>query len=1122
MFPAFRPALAFLLLVLCVNLCLPAAIATASPAPQTTTLPFDVLFEHVFDLGARGGQTFLHDAEGFLWFGSEGGGLFRWDGYTLKNYPARPGALSNGTVFRIVEDALHPEILWLGTAGGLNSFDKTTETFTVYHHDGNDPQTLSDDTVQDLIQDRTSPHILWLATTNGLTRFDTHGETAVRYMPDPANPDALGYPDLWRIVQDQADPAILWIGTYGGGLERFDTRTGVFSRYLHDPDNPTSLPDPDNLIDALVHDRDDPNVLWIGSSSVGLARFDETTWTFTHYEQTTALGEVGLIYDDGRGHLWLGGYVTNNGLTVFEKTTGALTTYRNDPNDSTSLSNDLVVNVAEDREGRFWIVTYAGTVEKIDPFSQNFQWYQHQPSQSQSLSDNAVTALLEARDGAIWVGTQAGLNRWEPSRETFIHYLHDPENPDSLDVDFIQSISQGADGDLWLGTWAGPLIRFDPSTGKGRARFAAETDGFADIVVDPEEPEILWIGALVAGLARFDTQTESFTFFPQNSENPELGPSTGYLHRVLHDRYQHVIWAGGWYGGGLNRFDPATGLFTHYMADPGDPGSLSANAIAALYQDGNGSLWIGTQGGGLNRLDPTSEVFTRFGEAAGVPADVNIILEDPIGHALWLGTNEGLAQFDLISERVVRRYTRSDGLQGNVFLAASGLRTRSGELLLGGVNGFNLFRPEALRINPYPPQVTLTALTQGGAVVDWGGGKLPPYLSEITLDWQRNFFEFEAVALNYTRPEKNQYAYMLEGVDADWRYVGARRYGNYTTLPPGDYILRIKAANNDGVWNEEGIALRVTVTPPFWLRWWFIAGSAILVLGSLGGIVWGRIQSIRSQQRRLEALVEMRTCELQEANTHLQAYNVELEARNTELDAFAHTVAHDLKNPLSLIIGYGAVLEAGFETLPRDKIQDTLDRILLASKKMNYIIEELLLFASMRESRDVKFARTDMATVVGEALERLQMEIAVTGAEIALPDTWPIVMAHAPWVEEVWVNYLSNAMKYGGRPPRIMVGWEIETAEGDATSLVVPAVGVTPASNVRFWVCDNGAGLTPEELERLFTVFTRLDKVRAKGHGLGLSIVRRIVNKLGGEVGVKSVPGEGSCFWFTLRQSNEP
>ena len=929
-----------------------------------------------------------------------------------------------------------------------------------------------------------------------------------RFLPDPQQPSALGYPDIWRLLQDPEDPAILWIGTYGGGLDRFDKITGTFTHYRHQEGAAGTLPDPDNLIDALIADRENPRYLWIGSPAVGLARFDKITGRFEPYPQTQALGEVGLIYDDGEGHLWLGGYITNNGLTVFDKRSGSLVTLRHDPNDPYSLSNDLVVNVARDRAGRIWIVTYGGTVDKIDPYNQNFELYRSLPDVPGTLSNSAVTALAQTSDGTLWIGTQGGLNRWRSPKGTFEPFQHQPDDPTTLPADYVLSITPDPDGDLWLGLWSGPLTRFDPQTGKVVATYSAQTDGFGDIVVDPDNPNLLWIGTLVAGLARFDKRTATFTFYPQIKDPflADRGPATGYLQRVIHDRQAPVLWMGGWYGGGLNRFDKVTQRFKHYLANPDDPQTLASNAIAALYQDAEGIVWVGTQGGGLNRFDPQTERFTRYGAQQGLPSDVNVIVPDDAGN-LWLGTNAGLLLFNPRLERVERRYIKSDGLQGNTFLPASGLRAQDGAILLGGTGGLNRFYPSRLRVNTQPPALVLTAITQGGQPLPQLQGRSPAFVSEIKLDWQHNFFEFEYVALNYTQPEKNQYAYKLEGVDKAWRYVEDRRFGNYTTLPPGLYTLRIIAANNDNVWNSEGITLKVTVVPPFWQTWWFRLLFVLLLTGGIGGAVAWRLYASALEQRKLEALVQKRTQELQALNEQLRLQNSALEERNTELDAFAHTVAHDLKNPLAAIIGFASLLEMQLaQQGAEEQLILNARRVIQAGRKMNYIIEELLLLATIRKASDLGIGPVEMGHVVKESLTRLQLEIEQSQARIELPASWPAVYGHPAWIEEVWTNYLSNAIKYGGRPPHIILGWD-EPPEF--------------SGQVRFWVRDNGSGLTSEEQARLFTLFTRLDKVRAKGHGLGLSIVRRIVEKLGGQVGVISTPGEGSTFWFTLPRAGE-
>ncbi len=270
---------------------------------------------------------------------------------------------------------------------------------------------------------------------------------------------------------------------------------------------------------------------------------------------------------------------------------------------------------------------------------------------------------------------------------------------------------------------------------------------------------------------------------------------------------------------------------------------------------------------------------------------------------------------------------------------------------------------------------------------------------------------------------------------------------------------------------------------------------------------------LQEYQEHLEVLVEARTAELAEANAHLVeeiaerkqieaallVRTAELERRNEELDAFAHTVAHDLKSPLTSIIGFSSVLEKRSERMPPVEVGSYLEIITRSGRKMASIIDELLLLASVRKLDEVRREPLDTAQIVAEVQQRLADLIAEYGAEVKTPQAWPQALGHAPWIEEVWVNYISNAIKYGGRPPQIELG---STCNPDGT--------------VSFWVRDNGKGLTPDEQARLFTLFTRLDQIRAKGHGLGLSIVRRILEKLDGTVEVQSEDGQGSTFLFTL------
>ncbi|MCP4356394.1 MAG: hypothetical protein GY796_00015, partial [Chloroflexi bacterium] len=315
----------------------------------------DLKFDRMFDLGSPGSQTMLQDNDGFLWVGAEGGGgIFRYDGYELKNYGAGPGSLSNGTVWRIIQDVENPDIFWIGTGGGLNRFDKATETFTYYEHDPNDPNSLGDNGVFDVVQDGNDPDIFWLGTFAGLNKFEKNSEQFTRYEPDPNNSNSLNFAEVWRMAEDEYDPNILWLGTYGGGLDKFEKKTETFTHFVHNPDNPKSLGAENNVINSTVQDRDEHHILWI-ATDYGLDKFDKKTEIFTHFVHdpndagSITKGIIALVYDDGDGTLWLGGFVENNGLTLFDKNTGTFTNYKNDPNNPNSLSNDLVVNVHEDR-----------------------------------------------------------------------------------------------------------------------------------------------------------------------------------------------------------------------------------------------------------------------------------------------------------------------------------------------------------------------------------------------------------------------------------------------------------------------------------------------------------------------------------------------------------------------------------------------------------------------------------------------------------------------------------------------------------------------------------------------------------------------------------------------------
>jgi signal transduction histidine kinase len=286
---------------------------------------------------------------------------------------------------------------------------------------------------------------------------------------------------------------------------------------------------------------------------------------------------------------------------------------------------------------------------------------------------------------------------------------------------------------------------------------------------------------------------------------------------ALYEDRDSYIWIGTW-GGGVSRYDRRTDSFVRFTNVPDDIRSLNNNTVLSLYQDQEGAVWMGTYGGGLNRYDPNTRAFTHYTEADGLPNNVvYAVLPDRSGN-LWLSTNKGISKFNL-STRTFRNYDVKDGLQGNEFNMGSYYGSRSGRLFFGGINGFNVFHPDSIRDNADIPPVVLTSFKVFDMPIALDRSILATDVVHLAYD--QNFFSVEFVALNFVSPEKNRYAYRLEGLDGNWVNAGTRRFAIYTNIDPGTYTLRVKGSNNDGIWNNEGVSVAIVIPPPYYKTWWF-------------------------------------------------------------------------------------------------------------------------------------------------------------------------------------------------------------------------------------------------------------------------------------------------------------
>jgi two-component system sensor histidine kinase ChiS len=946
--------------------------------------------------------SIVQDRDGFLWVGTEDG-LNRYDGYEFKIFqhsPKDPHSISDNHIKSIFEDS--KGALWVGTlGGGLNKFDKASGQFKRFVFDENNPQSLSNNRVWTIFEDTQTQ--LWVGTEGGLNRFD--GDHFSRFKHQPGVANSLSHNHIRSITQDR-DGGI-WVGTYGGGLNRFNAQQSVFFHYKNSPSDPNSLSN-DKVM--AIHE-DTLGVLWVGTDGGGLNKFDSKTQTFFHYRHQPSnplsLGSdnVWAILDDEEEGFWLA--TQGAGLNRFDSKLGQFSPLRHQSADPHSLSNDNLWTLFIDSSQNLWTGGNGGGLNKLDLKRSRFGHYKHQPWDERSLGPGAVFALFEDSKSTLWVGTDSGLNRFDANIKGFKHYNHQPDNPNSLSHDWVMSVVEDTKGVFWIGTMGGGLNRFDPVQNQFThfKHDPSVPDSLGDdnvSVVYQDTKGTLWIGTWGGGLNQFLPQSGRFVVHKPDDTN---------RNSISHDSIMSIfedsagtLWVGTF--DGLNRYDAKTGRFDEFQQQPNNANSLSHNFVTSIYESPKGILWLGTYGGGLNRFDLSSGLFSHYRTDDGLSDDsIYGIVEDDDGQ-LWLSTNQGLSRFDPKAVSFVN-YDVNDGLQSNEFNGVSYHRSQTGELFFGGINGFNRFHVNDIQQNAPPPVLKFTdfllfnqsVLISNETAQTEKNYHLPKAISELEqmfLTHHQSLVSFEFAALDFTSPGKNQYAYKLEGFDQNWINTGARnRRATYTNLPAGDYTLRVKASNWAGVWNNEGAAIKITVLSPPWKSWWAysVYGLALVLLVYL--LLW--IHSARNKARD-QSIV-----------------NDQLKEVNKLKDAFLANTSHELRTPLHGIIGLTESLIDGIAGQLPKTANKNLAMVVASGKRLANLINDILDLSKLNHANIALntqpidlYATTDVVLTLLKPLLGNKKLMLVNNVSTLLP----MVQADEDRLLQIMHNLVGNAIKF--------------------------------------------------------------------------------------------------------------
>ncbi|GAB3643668.1 ligand-binding sensor domain-containing protein [Spirosoma arcticum] len=1027
--------------------------------------------------------SILKDSKGFMWFGTNEG-LNKYDGYEFsiyKHYPNDQTSLRNNIINDILED--NQGTIWVATSAGLDLFNRSTNSFS--HYSLTPFQLI----IYDIFQD--SKQRIWLGTASGLYLVDVKTNTFSSYRSKKTS-TTLSNDVVLKITEDKA--GILWVGTQNG-LNRFNPKSGNFSHFFHNPKDAGSIAS--NWVRAVYIDQN--QTLWIGTLGGGIARYNPVTNSFTNFLHNTKIpaslghNDIFCLTEDNQNNLWVG--TENGGISIYDTKRNEFTTVVTDPANPNSLNSNSIYSLYKDNIGNIWAGTYSGGVNYVPKFGKKFRLYRNMLNEN-SLSNNIVLSIKGDDDGNIWIGTDGGgLNLFNPKTSRFSTYKNRPSVSNSPGSDYLITIVNSGENLLALGyhrkgfdlfnTKKMSFTHYVPLEGNTNDLPTASVN-----VLCSDRETNLWVGTWARGLYFYDRRSKQATRFLHDNNDPNT-LCDNHLNAIYEDD-DRDIWLGT--ENGLDMLDRTTYRFVHYTHNPENSRTIGSNTINCVLGAGVNKLWIGTTGG-LCLLNKKTKQVSVITEKEGLPNNViNALIYDLSGN-LWMSTNKGISNYNPRT-KMIRNYGLLDGLQGNEFKVGSVFRAADGMLLFGGSSGFNTVYPERMLNNTYVPPVHITDFQVFNKSIQTGDADsiLTKHISEtsaLSLKHDQNVFSVEFAALNYTFPEKNQYAYMLQGFDDNWNYVGNKRSATYTNLDPGTYTFRVKASNNDGLWNETGTSIQINVLPPFWHTWWFKLLLVSLVIGSAYAFYEARTSVLRSQKWALERVLEERTERLHQE-----------QVLNKMKSQFVSTASHEFRTPLATIQS-SVNLVGMYIDLPPERgklqIQKHLTVVEKEIGKFVSLLDDILAIEKMSAGKQLfspepvnplTIAHEVVSTYFQSRPDQRSVDLSTTGTPRS-------VRLDEKLIAQVLINLLSNAFKFSSTNPALHVDF-------NEASLVLSVI-------------DHGIGIPEKDLPHLFETFFRAgNAVAVQGTGLGLFIIKQSVELHGGTVRVQSKENVGTTFTVTL------
>ena len=1029
--------------------------------------------------------------------------------------------MSQSSATEIFEDS--HGFLWIGTPNGINKYDGTE--FQLFEKSTDGETGLTDGYIEHIYEDEGG--LLYIGTNQGLNLYDRKINTVKPY-PFKSQGQILQTKYIGAITRT-AD--LLWLGTDNAGVYRYDIKTGETKQILFDEIDKNG---PSNHYIVELFPVEHNKLLIITQASVYVINHElqvisqipepqnissairKTDYEFLlgshggEYIELSVLPDYSLVdkakmispghtilslAQDPNDNIWLGS--ENDGLTIYSPRTGEFTKLRAEISKPNSISSNSIWSIHKSNNGVMWLGPFKNGLSFYDPDYYKFKLYKTDPFNPNSLSNNLVNCFMEADNGDLWIGTDGGgMNYWDRDKDHFVTYSKANGN---LHTDVVLSLLRDNKNQLWIGSWANGLAIMDLKTKSYRVLNKQNSFLGSNNVTDmlQDRKGRIWLVTLFGGVHVYYPESGRYQHVSVRSEKD--GSETITVARLMEDK-EGQIWVGSQTSGLFRLIENDDKWVPVHYHSFNKERTISNDFINTMTEDRFGTLWIGTQAG-LNKYVPETDSFETFTREEGLKNDaIKGIIADNKGF-LWLSTGYGIIKFDEISG-ISEHYNIDDGLQGNEFNASSCYLTSEEQLVFGGINGFNIFRPDEVEKRKDIPEVFISGLRIFNKPVHPNDefGVLQYDISQtdtLTLAYDQDILNFEFHTLTYRHPERVNFAYFLDGFETEWNYVENDNHATYTNLSPGKYTLRIKSTNSDGVWIDNETTLVLIITPPFWLTCWFQSLMALIFILSIYLTYRLRVQSLKRYQIKLERKIDERTQELQSKHKKLMAAADELTLKNEEIQRFAYAVSHDLKSPINGIKGITNLIPFEIDFKEHKQMEEYVQYIEDTCDTMTELIADITKIAKLGKIEN-KNEILNANHIVRLAQNLVHGRITEKKVKVYVDEKLPSILGDRNRILRVFENLIDNAVKYMGdqKDPAIRI---------EAKSI---------GESNRFLVIDNGSGMEESELERLFTPFERFHG-SVEGSGLGLFMVKKIIESHQGTI-IATSEGKGRGATFVV------